>query len=73
MTRKTKKKKHEDIYVIGSGKAPNWCKNKLSAYLRPDGSVGYEFHGYLRTFELLPGDMLLKVGKQIDIERALAT
>ena len=69
MKRKKKQKKHEAIYIIGSGKAPNWCKNRLMAYLKPDGSTGFEFHGYLKTFELIPGDMLLKVGKRIDIER----
>lgn len=73
MKRKKKQKKHESVYIIGSGEAPNWCKNRLMAYLKPDGSTGFEFHGYLKTFELLPGDMLLKAGKRIDIERAVAT
>ena len=47
-------------YIIGDGQAPAWCHNLLMPYLKQDGSIGYEFHGGERDFNLRRGDTLIK-------------
>lgn len=58
-----------DKYVIGSGPPPEWCAESLIAYQKTDGTVGYEFHGYRKDFELESGDVLLKSKRGIEIKK----
>lgn len=73
MKHRKNKKKCDAVYIIGSGKAPNWCKKKLTAYKKLNGYIGFEFHGATKTYELNVGDALLKNGRRIDIRRAVGT
>lgn len=45
-------------YVIGSGKPPRWCASKLMQYRKIDGSIGCEYLGRVKTFDLDAGDIL---------------
>lgn len=47
-------------YIIGKGKAPEWCRQFLTPYKRADGTTGYEYHGKRRNAELCVGDKLIK-------------
>lgn len=58
-----------DYWVIGSGKAPPWCKKRLAPYRKTDGSIGYVFSGKKRDFELVQGDILERSGGKIFIKR----
>lgn len=55
------------IYVIGSGKPPEWCRKHLTPFKRMDGTIGYEFHGIRETFILEAGEVLVKEGRAIEI------
>ena len=59
----------QKVYVIGSGPAPGWCAGLLTPYQRPDGQVGYEFHGAVQDFDLQIGDTLIKERKYIKVKR----
>ena len=58
-----------EVYVIGSKPAPNWCKDKLTPYLKMNGSVGFEYQGVLKTYDLKAGDRLIKQGRRVEIHR----
>lgn len=59
-------------YIIGKGPAPEWCRGLLSPYQKMNGSVGYEFHGADRDFELNIGDKLVYDNGRILIGREAA-
>lgn len=56
-------------YIIGSGPAPSWCRDKLMLFQKKNGQLAYEFHGRTRDFDLNFGDKLILRGWNIDIER----
>lgn len=58
-----------DTYVLGTEPVPDWISNRLMPYKKPDGATGYEFHGYLRDYELEPGDVLEKKDRKIYVLR----
>lgn len=45
-------------YIVGQGFAPEWCRRHLAPYRKRDGSMGYEYVGKFRSFELSKGDIL---------------
>ena len=49
----------QDKYIIGDTLAPYWCKRYLMLYRKKDGSIGYEFFGKNKSYELEKGDCLL--------------
>lgn len=56
-------------YVIGESPVPLWAKTRLQPYRKVDGSTGFDFHGYLVTFDLSVGDVLIMHDGRIDIKR----
>lgn len=58
-----------ETYIIGSGKAPEWCRRFLQPYQKSDGSTGYEFHGKRRDADLCAGDKLVRENGKITIIR----
>jgi len=56
-------------YIIGSKDVPLWCKNKITPFKRMDGSVGYEFRGTEKDYDLAKGDRLVLHKGQIHIRR----
>lgn len=50
----------KDEYIVGTRLAPFWCMKDLTLYKRPDNSIGYEYHGRIRTVELCRGDKLVR-------------
>lgn len=56
-------------YVIGASPVPDWLENRLMPYLRYDGEMGVEFKGTIMNFELQKGDVLVKNGNRIEVER----
>ena len=51
----------KDEYIVGTRLAPYWCMNDLTLYKRPDGGIGYEYHGKTKTAELCRGDKLIRL------------
>lgn len=47
-----------DEYVVGDPKPQRWVQKGLSAYMRLDGSVGYEFSDGRVLLRLDIGDVL---------------
>ena len=60
-------------YVIGTKNVPYWCKDKLTPYIKMDGSTGYEFRVTEKDFELAKGDRLILHQGQIHIRRKVTT
>lgn len=56
-----------EIYVIGTEPVPEWCRSKIMPYKRPQGDIGYEFHGKTTDFMLQAGDELVRDGNQIHV------
>lgn len=52
-------------YVVGEPNPPWWAKRGLSAYRKPDGSVGYEFGDGKVFYILNKGDILTKDRRKI--------
>lgn len=69
MPKKEKNRKEPDIYVIGSGEAPEWCKDKLMPYQQMNGRVGFLFSDGKKDIALKPGDVLARKGEQIVFRR----
>ena len=61
--------KTKQVYVIGSGPAPSWCRNLIMQYRKYGGETGYEFHGRVRDYDLEVGDRLIYKNGSITIER----
>ena len=59
----------KDEYIVGTCVAPYWCMYLITPYKRPDGNIGYEYHGKMRTVELRRGDKLVKEDGKITIIR----
>ncbi len=47
-------------YILGSGRAPDWLKERMMLYLRPDGAVGYEIFGRYRNWTAQKGDTVTR-------------
>lgn len=62
-------KKKVQVYILGSGPAPSWCRDKLMLFQKKNGQLAYEFHGRTRDFDLNFGDMLILRGCNIEIVR----
>ena len=60
-------------YIIGTKPIPEWCYEKLMPFRKWDGTTGIEFYGERKTISLDIGDILIKQGKYIKIERAAAS
>ncbi len=58
-----------DTYIIGTLPIPLWCESDLQPYLRADGTVGYEYQGYRRSYDLVKGDKLLNCDGWIYVRR----
>ena len=56
-------------YEIGSGQMPKWVACKVMAYRKMNGSTAYEFWGEVKRIDLRPGDLLIKDGQRIGVER----
>ena len=53
----------QDNYIVGNGRAPEWCRRYLTPYKKANGTTGYEFYAKFRTLELEKGDVLeMKAG-----------
>ena len=59
-------------YIVGSGPPPEWCRHRMMAYQKKDGSIGFEFFGYIRTYTLSRGDKLILRNGKIKIRREAA-
>ena len=59
----------KDEYIVGTQVAPYWCMKLITPYKRPDGNIGYEYHGKMRTVVLCRGDKLVREDGQIKIIR----
>lgn len=59
----------QDIYIIGQGFAPEWCRRFITMYKKRDGSTGYEFYGRWRDFELVKGDILIMEAGKIKVRK----
>ena len=56
-------------YIIGTSPLPKWVQGRLLPFKKMDGSIGYEWRGYLRTYDLDVGDKLIKYGREIYVSR----
>lgn len=56
-------------YIIGTSPLPKWVQGRLLPFKKMDGSSGYEWRGYLRTYDLDVGDKLIKYGRDIYVSR----
>lgn len=56
-------------YVIGTSPMPWWVRGKLLPFKKMDGSVGYEWRGHLRTYDLNIGDSLIRYGREVHVNR----
>ena len=56
-------------YIIGTSQLPKWVQGRLLPFKKMDGSTGYEWRGYLRTYDLDVGDKLIKYGRDIYVSR----
>lgn len=56
-------------YIIGTGMAPAWCRDRLMPFQKKNGQIAYEFYGRYRDFDLNNGDMLILRGRNIEIVR----
>lgn len=56
-------------YVFGSGKAPEWCARHMMFFRHADGSMGCEFHGYDKDYDLHAGDRIIRDGNKIIIRQ----
>lgn len=65
----SKKARTKEVYILGQGPAPDWCRDKLTPYQRADGTTGFFFYGTWKDFELRPGDKLVKDGQRISVLR----
>ena len=65
----TSTKTTKDEYTIGKGPAPDWCRGLLTHFQKYDGTIGYEFYGKYKDFDLNVGDKLIRKGKQIEVKR----
>lgn len=63
----------KEIYILGQGPAPDWCRDKLMAYQKTNGTTGFFFYGTWKDFELKHGDKLVKCGNRINVERRKVT
>ena len=52
-------------YVVGEPNPPWWVKRGLAAYMKPDGSVGYEFTDGRVYIRLDRGDTLTNTDGKI--------
>ena len=56
-------------WKVGSGRAPDWIKERLMLYLRADGAVGYEIQGRGLTLHAKKGDVVtMKDNGDIKVE-----
>ena len=56
-------------YTIGTFPIPDWARCCLAAYRKADGSVSYEYSNRHTIHSLDIGDVLVKDGTNIRIER----
>ena len=59
----------EREYIIGTKPIPAWCRDRLMPYMKADGSVGWEFYGKHRSYDLDVGDALLWVNDSICVDK----
>ena len=48
---------------------PRWLRGRLLPFKKMDGSVGYEYRGYMRTYDLNIGDKLIRYGGQVYVSK----
>ncbi len=63
----------KETYILGQEPAPDWCRDKLMAYQKTNGELGFCYYGAFKEFELEPGDVLVKSGERIKVERRKVT
>ena len=56
-------------YIIGTSPMPRWLRGRLLPFKKMDGSVGYEYRGYMRTYDLNIGDKLIRYGGQVYVSK----
>lgn len=59
----------QDKYIIGNGRAPEWCRRFLTPYRNGRGEISYLFYGKFRDYELEVGDILTKEDGNIKVTR----
>lgn len=59
----------QDNYIVGNGRAPEWCRRYLTPYKKANGTTGYEFYAKFRTYELTRGDVLIMNTGTIRVKR----
>ena len=56
-------------YIIGTSPMPRWLRGRLLPFKKMDGSVGYEYRGYMRTYDLDVGDTLIRYGGKVYVSK----
>ena len=59
----------QDKYIIGKGRAPEWCRRFLTPYINMRGGISYHFYGKFRDYELEVGDILTKENSEIKVKK----
>ena len=56
-------------YIFGKGEMPEWLSRRVMCYRKADGSTGYEIDNGRRKIELNEGDLVIRKGEYVKVER----
>ena len=56
-------------YTVGASPLPHWLRGRLLPFKKMDGSVGYEYRGAVRIYDLDIGDTLIRYGGQVYVNK----